>query len=237
MTHHRTLRFALIAAASALLASCGGESEPEEEVVIEEPSDEAADTPAEPDVVPAPEGSMAAGPMIIGAEDAPVTVIEYASVTCPGCRLFHERTYPTIKEQFIDTGKVRFEYRELPTAPQRLAVAGFIVARCAATEGGPEAFMAVVDALYRRQDSWVRGSNPAQEFNNIAAQAGLTGTAFEDCFKRQDIRDAIAESVEEARAANVSGTPSFVIDGRSVDIPFEPEEAAAFLQTEVDKRS
>ncbi|MCQ8185619.1 DsbA family protein [Parvularcula maris] len=240
MTNNDTLRLALLAAASSLLVACGGGDAAEEEAETPEVAEEtaAAETePAEPDSIPAPEGSLAAGPMIIGAEDAPLTIIEYASVTCPGCRLFHQRVYPTVKEQFIDTGKVRFEYRELPTSPQRLAVAGFIVARCAATEGGPEAYMGVVDALYQRQNDWVRGPNPAQEFNNIAAQVGLSGKAFEDCFKREDIREAIAESVEEAGEDGATGTPSFFIDGRTFSMPSDPEAAAEALQAEVDKRS
>ncbi|GGY42129.1 DsbA family protein [Parvularcula lutaonensis] len=238
-------RLALIAAGSAVLAACGGGDDaasdaaeetaaPAAETSAEAPAETAA---AQPQTIAAPEGSMAAEEMVIGDPDAPLTVIEYASVTCPGCAAFHERVFPTIKEEFVDTGKVKFVYREFPTPPERLAFAGFILARCAATNAGPEAYYGMVDALYKRQQSWVRGPNTGEELRNIAAQAGLAGEQFDQCFQREDIRDAIIENVEMGREAGLRGTPSFIIDGKQVDLTFDPERASEILQAEVDKRS
>lgn len=242
MTLNQT-RLALIAATSALIAACGG-GDPQTEAPTEEPVTETASEPqetaeaaAEPDMLPAPEGSRAAEDMAIGSEDAPLTVVEYASVTCPGCAAFHARVFPRIKEELIDTGKVRFVYRELPTPPQRYAFAGFIVARCAATQPGPEAFFAMVDALYRRQQDWIRGENAAEELRNIAAQGGVTGEEFDNCFRREDIRQAIVGNVEEARGKGVTGTPTFLIDGKPFDLGFDPDAAVEKLQAEVEKRS
>lgn len=234
MTFSR-FRLALAVASSAVLVACGGNEEPEVEEAPAEITEEAA-APAEPQMLAAPEGSQAADAMVIGSPDAPLTVVEYASVTCPGCAAFHTNTFPAIKEELIETGMVRFEFRELPTPPQREAFAGFILARCAATDTGPQSYFAVIDALFKRQNQWVRGPNRGEELRNIAAQAGLDDESFEQCFRRQDIRDAIQESIDEARSNNVSGTPTFFIDGRDFDLPFAPEEAVAALTAEVEKR-
>lgn len=237
------LRLALVAAGTAVLAACGGggDAEADAEAVaeteapaVEAPAETAA---AEPQTVAAPEGSMAANEMVIGDPNAPLTIVEYASVTCPGCAAFHARVFPTIEEQFIETGKVRFVYREFPTPPERLSFAGFILARCAATEAGPQAFFGMVDALYKRQQSWVRGPNTGEELRNIAAQAGLAGEEFDRCFQREDIRDAIIENVETGREAGLNSTPSFLVDGKQIDLSFDPERAAEIIQAEVDKRS
>lgn len=241
------VRLTLVAALSAVLAACGGgdpQAEPEAaETPAESAPSESAPEPGQdnaentgPDLIDAPEGSLADGAMVIGSDDAVLTLVEYASVTCPGCRLFHENTFPRIKSDFVDTGLVRFEYRELPTPPERFAFAGFILARCAATDAGPQGYLAMIDALYRRQNDWVRGPNAAQELRNIAAQAGIDDQGFEDCFRRRDIREAIASNVDTARSTGVRGTPTFFIDGKEFDMPFDPDEAAEKLQAEVEKR-
>lgn len=236
------IRLALVAAASAILAACGGGGNETEAEALETAAEPAATQTAEaedtgPEMLPAPEGSLSAGAMVVGSEDALFTVVEYASVTCPGCRAFHENAYPRIKSDFIDTGLIRFEYRELPTPPERFAFAGFIVARCAATDAGPQGFFGMVDALYRKQNDWVRGPNAAQELQSIAAQAGIDAEGFEACFRREDIREAITANVDEARSNGVRGTPTFFIDGKEFDMPFDPDEVAEKLQAEVEKRS
>lgn len=232
-------RLALVAAVSGILAACGGgdaETEtPEAAAPAEEAPQESA-APAEPQMLSAPEGSQAADAMVIGAEDAAITIVEYASVTCPGCAAFHTQIYPSIKEELIETGMMRMEFRELPTAPQRVSFAGFILARCAATDAGPAAYFGVIDALFKRQNQWVRAQNPGAELRNIGAQAGIDGESFDDCYRRQDIRDAIVENIEEARSRGVSGTPSFYLDGKPFEMPFDPEEAVTKLKAEAEKR-
>ena len=229
-------RLALILAGSAALAACGGSEEPAAEETTAAEDTEQRTASAEPEMLQAPEGSQAADAMVIGSPDAPLTVVEYASVTCPGCAAFHNNTFGAIKEQLIETGQVRFEFRELPTAPRREAFAGFILARCSATTTGPQSYFAVIDALFKRQNAWVRGPNRGQELRNIAVQAGLDDTGFEECFRRQDIRDAIQGNIDLARENNVSGTPTFFIDGERFELPFNPEEAVAALTAEVEKR-
>ncbi|NRA29500.1 MAG: DsbA family protein, partial [Parvularculaceae bacterium] len=207
---------------------------PEEATTADAGADEAA--AAEPEGAPIPEGSLAGGEMSLGSPDAPLTITEFASVTCPGCAGFHATHFPDIKEQLIDTGQVRFIYKEFPTPPVRLSQAGFILARCSATETGSEAYFAMVDALYKTQRSWIASDNPGESLRNIAAQAGIGEDEFESCFERQDIRDAIVASIEEGRDLGLTGTPSFVVDGEKLPLSGTTEEVIDQIKAEIAKR-
>ena len=116
---------------------------------------------------PGPDGDMA-----LGSDKAPVTVIEYASMTCPHCAHFSETTFPELKKRYIDTGKVRYIFREFPF--DKLAAAGFMLARCASKDGGSEKYMAVVETLFAKQNEWVVTDNPVAPLSNIAKQLGFT---------------------------------------------------------------
>lgn len=152
--------------------------------------------------------------MAIGAPGAPVTVIEYASVTCPGCAHFHQEIFPSVKADYIDTGKVRFIYREFPTAPAQLSVAGSLMARCAAEKAGAEGYFATIGSLFSAQQVWVRAQSPRAELLKIAGQAGLDEAAFDACLKRQDLLDVINANTASGRERyGVNSTPSFIIDG------------------------
>lgn len=156
-------------------------------------------------------GAMAE--MSLGSDDAPVTVIEYASVTCPACARFHEVVFPSIKENYIDTGKVRFVFREFPTAPAELSVVGSMLARCASEKSGDDAYFLVLGSLFKNQQKWIYGET-RDELMKIAAQAGLDETAFEECVRRQELVDLINETVAEGRDKyNVNSTPSFIVNG------------------------
>lgn len=152
--------------------------------------------------------------MALGDPDASVTVIEYASLTCPHCATFHETIYPTIKENYIDTGKVRYIFREFPTAPAELSVVGSMLARCAADKGGQDAFFLVLDTLFKTQRTWIYGENPRDELVKVASQAGMDEAAFDACVRRSELLDLINENVSEGREKyEIQSTPSFVING------------------------
>jgi protein-disulfide isomerase len=142
---------------------------------------------------PAPGGDMA-----IGSDKAPVTIIEYASMTCPHCAHFSETTFPELKKRYIDTGKVRFIFREFPL--DKLAAAGFMLARCASKDGGGERYMAVVETLFAKQQEWVVPDNPVPPLENIAKQFGFTEESFNACLKDQSIMNGI-EAVRDRAAA------------------------------------
>ena len=125
---------------------------------------------------------MQAGPlgdMALGDEKAPVTIIEYASMTCPHCAAFHANTYPELKKRYIDTGKVRFIFREFPL--DQLALAAFMLARCA----GPDKYFPMIDTLFQQQKEWVV-QKPLGPLLAIAKQAGMSEQAFNECLAGQE---------------------------------------------------
>src|SRR5262249_9747747 len=122
---------------------------------------------------------MAPGPlpeMSLGDENAPVTIVEYASMTCPHCAAFHETVYPELKKRFIDTGKVRFIFREFPL--DQLAAAGFMLARCASADK----YFPLIETLFAKQRDWVV-QRPLVPLLAIARQAGFTEETFNECLK------------------------------------------------------
>ncbi len=196
---------ALAGALALLLGACGGANS--EEKGAENP---AAETPAVEE-----EGVGALSDMAAGSADAPVTVVEYASVTCPACAAFHAQVYPEIKEKYIDTGKVRFIFREFPTPPANLSIAGSMLARCAADKGGKDAYFVILNALFATQRTWIYGDSPRDELLKIAAQAGMDSNDFDACVKRQELLDYLNEKVKEgSEKYDISSTPSFVLNGQ-----------------------
>lgn len=149
--------------------------------------------------------------MALGNANAPVVVIEYASLTCPHCAAFHKDVFPALKADYIDTGKVRFVFRQLPTPPAPLAVGGEAVARCA----GPDKYFDLLDILYERQGYWVTSTNPRQALMEIAATVGITETQFDACVSDEGNITRIQEVVKAAQDQYGSfGTPSLVINGQ-----------------------
>jgi protein-disulfide isomerase len=174
-----------------------------------------------------------AGDIILGSNKAPVTVIEYASMTCPHCAHFSATTFPELKKRYIDTGKVRFIFREFPF--DKVAAAAFMLARCASKDGGPERYMAVVETLFAKQEQWVN-DQPLEPLENIAKQLGFSDASFKACLTNQQVLDAI-EAVRD-RAVDklgVNSTPTFFINGKKVvgDVPIETmaKEIDPYLKT------
>jgi protein-disulfide isomerase len=148
--------------------------------------------------------------MVLGSDKAPVTVVEYASMTCPHCAHFAENTFPAFKKKYIDTGKVRYMLREFPLDP--LAAAGFMLARCAG-EKDKERYYAMVDTLFRQQPTWIV-NKPLPALLSIAKQAGLTKESFDACLANQKLLDEIqAERQNAIDAFKVKSTPTFFING------------------------
>jgi protein-disulfide isomerase len=147
---------------------------------------------------------------VLGSDTAPVTVVEYASMTCPHCAHFAEKTFPEFKKKYIDTGKVRYMLREFPLDP--LAAAGFMLARCAG-ETDKNRYYAMVDTLFRQQSTWVV-QQPLPHLLNIAKQAGFSKQRFDACLANQKLLDDIqAERQRAIDAYKVQSTPTFFING------------------------
>lgn len=149
------------------------------------------------------------GDVVLGAAEAKVTVIEYASLTCSHCATFHAKTWPSLKSRYIDTGKVRFILREFPLDP--LATAGFMLARC----NGPERFHPISDLLFEQQRNWAFTERPVDSLFSLVKQAGFTQESAEACLKRQDLYDAVlAVKNHGQRTLGVDSTPTFFINGQ-----------------------
>ncbi len=152
----------------------------------------------------------AMGEMALGQDDAPVTIIEYASATCPHCANFHEGPFKKIKSEFIDTGKVRFIFREFPF--DDLALAAFMLARCAPKEK----YFPMLDVLFEQQGTWTR-NNPKGELFKIAKLAGFTEESFEACLKNEEIAKGILAIREKAGTSyGIDSTPTFFINGEKL---------------------
>ena len=159
---------------------------------------------------PTQEELMRPGPLpdlVLGKADAPVTIIEYASMTCSGCAAFHKITYPQLKERFINAGKVRFIFREFPL--DEAAVAASMLARCA----GGEKTMALIEVLFRTQDKWaVR--QPLPPLLQVVKQAGFTQQSFDECLKDQTLYANIVAIRERAiKIFKIDSTPTLFING------------------------
>jgi protein-disulfide isomerase len=151
--------------------------------------------------------------MALGPKDAPVTVTEYASMTCPHCARFAEEVFPKIKAAYIDTNKIRYVFREFPLDIK--AAAGSMLSRCIAKDDGPKYF-AVTDMLFRQQNDWVV-KNTTETLTRIGKQAGLTQQQVEACLKDQALLDKIAADQKYASdVLKVDSTPTFFINGEKI---------------------
>lgn len=151
--------------------------------------------------------------MVLGDMKAPVTLIEYASVTCPHCAVFNEQVMPGVKEKFIATGKVKLVYREFPTSPANYSLIGSVLARCAAEKSGREAYFLITDALFRAQQEWIK-DNPKPELLKIVAQAGMDEAALDQCLQRKELVEIINSNAKSGMEKfNIQGTPSFILNG------------------------
>ncbi|MBY8977213.1 DsbA family protein [Rhodobacteraceae bacterium NNCM2] len=164
------------------------------------------------------------GDVVMGSDDAPVTVVEYASFTCPHCARFHTGTFPELKENYIDTGKVKFILREVYF--DQYGMIASVVARC----GGADAFYPITDQILKTQDKWSRAPQDqiVGELRKIGRVNGLSNEALDACLSNQDFAKKLFEDFQtNASADKVESTPTFIINGEkeSGNMPY-PEFAA-----------
>ena len=147
------------------------------------------------------------GERVLGSADAKVVVVEYASTTCPHCARFYNEIFPGVKKDYIDSGKVKFIFREFPLNDVDLAAV--MVARCAPEDK----FFPLLDIYFEQQETWTQG-NPREELFKIAQLAGFSRESFEACLKNEQIAKGILESRNRAESEfGVQSTPTFFING------------------------
>ncbi|HEV2503116.1 MAG TPA: DsbA family protein [Mesorhizobium sp.] len=159
----------------------------------------------------------------LGKDDAKVTIVEYASMTCPHCAHFHETTLPELKTKYIDTGKARLIFREFPFDPR--AEAGFMLARCAGDNYFP-----MVDVLFKQQQNWAVAENVKDAMFQLSKLAGFTQETFNACLTDQKLLDQV-RSVQKRGADEfkVDSTPTFFINGQTYKGALSIEEMSAII--------
>jgi protein-disulfide isomerase len=154
---------------------------------------------------------------VLGKPDAPITIIEYASLTCPHCAHFDEATLPQVKKDWIDTGKAKLVFRHFPF--DRAALAAAEVAEC----GGKEKFFGFLDVLFRQQESWAGGDINAN-LVRIAKLGGLSEDKVQACLKDEKLANKIvAMRLQGEKELGVNSTPTFFINGKKI-VGAEPYE-------------
>jgi protein-disulfide isomerase len=150
--------------------------------------------------------------MVLGDAKAPVTVIEYASIACPVCANFNTTTFPDFKTKYIDTGQVRYVFREILAHDPHMAAAGFLLARCA----GPDKYFAVTDAIFRDQDR-IEGDIPGG-LTRVAKGVGLSQKQLDECLSDTKAIDALNARVDKnGTEGHITGTPTFDINGVRIE--------------------
>ena len=167
---------------------------------------------------------------ILGDKNAPITLIEYSSMTCPHCASFHKNVLPTIKKDYIEKGHVKYIIREFPLEP--LATAAFMLARCS----GPEKYFPLVEVLYEHQASWAT-RNPVPKLMEYTKQAGFTKEGFEKCLKDKELEKKILKIREVgSKEYGVSSTPSFFVNGEKFNKSYTVESFVETFKSLLDKK-
>jgi len=178
----------------------------------------------------AQEETITVNEMVLGNEDATVTLMEYASFTCPHCASFHKDTFPQLKENYIDTGKIKFVFRDVYF--DRFGLWASMIARCDDTK-----FFGVSDMLFKRQADWSRAGTPADviaEIRKIGLLAGLTNEAMDACLNDQKMAEALVARFQETTGEHeVSSTPTLVINDKNEGNMSYPS-LAALLDTALE---
>jgi len=144
----------------------------------------------------------------LGNPKAPVTIIEYASLTCPHCANFANHTFEALKAKYVDTGKVHFIFRDFPFDQVGLRAA--MMARC----GGPGSFFGYIAMIYKTQDSWIESKDPMGEIEKIGRLGGMTKQQFDACMNDKALLDGILKVRQDAiDNLKVDATPTFFVNG------------------------
>jgi len=177
----------------------------------------------------------------LGDDKAPIVVVEYASLTCPHCATFHTKTFDFLKKVYIDTGKVRFIFRDFPF--DGVALAATMLARCGgASESeaikGRDKYFAMVNTLFYRQATWAFGSDPEAELIKIAKEYGFTQESFDACLQNQTMYEGVLEVRKRAfETFKVDSTPTIFVNGEPFRGALTPEQMDNVLKrTLVEKK-
>ena len=167
---------------------------------------------------------------VLGSANAKITVIEYASMTCPHCAEFHAGPFQILKTEYIKTGKVRFIYRDFPL--DRLALAAAMMARCAPKER----YYPIVDIIFRTQTNWAKQANPTEALSQIGLLSGISKKTYKACVGNKDIYEGVMKIRNDGEAKfDIQSTPTIIINGKPIKGHLTPEKLRLTLDSELAK--
>jgi protein-disulfide isomerase len=166
---------------------------------------------ARADAYKSPDG-LADGGIVIGNPNAPITIIEYASMTCPHCAHFATTTLPKLKEAWVDTGKARLIFREFPF--DRPALMASVLARCA----GPERAMGFIEVLFQEQRTWATSPDPAAALAQIGKLGGVGQEQYDACLADKALAQSIVQTrLDGEKTYGIDSTPTFIVNGKKLE--------------------
>ncbi len=175
--------------------------------------------------VPLEERGYALGDMTMGDPDAPVKIVEYTSMTCGHCANFHNRTWPEIRERYVDTGKVHLTFREVYF--DQFGLWTSMIARC----GGEQAFFPFIDAFMKSQGDWARADDVVAEITRIGRVGGLPAERMQACLTDEAFMERLVADYQRAAGADdVSSTPTFIINGDKITGDRSVEDFAQLIE-------
>ena len=194
----RILTGSLIAAVIAACGGCSESSEPVQETGLQTQYERSTDR-------------------AIGSPDAPLTLVEYFSVACSHCLAFHENVFPMIRDDYVETGQVRFVYREMLRGSAPIAMSGFMLTRCVDDAD----YFTMIDLLFQQQtaifDAAQEPGGIRRELLGVARNAGLSEREFDACISSEEHRNSVMQSHEMSIADGFSGTPAFLVNGQRLE--------------------
>ena len=202
----------------AILPSFGADNKPAETKTVEVKSDGTVDMAK---LLEPGKGKE----MVDGNADAPVTIVEYASLTCSHCGDFYRETLPSIRDKYIKTGKARLVFREF--AYDARAQAGYMLARCVPEDR----YFPMLQVLFERQMEWAAADDALPPLKKIAALAGLDENGVEACLKNQSVLDEVKSSFERGKEFGVTSTPTFFINGKKYEGALSVDEMSSVIDS------
>ena len=174
---------------------------------------------------------IAADDHAIGQPNAPITVVEYASLTCPHCAHFANDVLPAIKKEFVVTGKVRLIYRDFPL--DRLALNASMIARCS----GPVRYFSIIESFFATQETWATAKDPIAALTKIAEAHGMSAKEVDTCLADKAVSDAVLkQELEGDKAFHITGTPTIIIGGDKYGGALPIEAFRAIIAQQLAKR-
>lgn len=181
-----------------------------------------------------PKDTVSSDDMSLGNPKAKVTVVEYASASCSHCGRWNAEVFPAFKAKYIDTNQVNYVYREFLTPPVEVAAAAFLMARCA----GKDKYFSVVDSVYRAQEEMFSTGQFREVLLRIGQSSGLSEAQFNACVSDETALKALNARVEKySKDANITGTPTFVVNGKKIGGDAGGEASMAQLDAAIAEAS